>query len=79
MTCFDQFMAIIRLIVLSFHYVTSSSMLHSGNNQPDDGHELAETCRWLISRIYILLIYLVVLLTTFNIYKFHTHKRDDIP
>ena len=21
----------------------------------DDGHELAETCRWLISRIYILL------------------------
>ena len=25
-------------------------------NQPDDGHELAETCRRLIPRIYILLI-----------------------
>ena len=24
------------------------------DNQPDDGHELAETCRWLIPRIYIL-------------------------
>ena len=33
------------------------------------------------SRIYILLtffLYLVVLLTTFNIYKFYTHNGDDI-
>ena len=34
-------------------------------------HELAETCRWLISRIYcIFFLCLVVLLTTFNIYKY---------
>ena len=26
-----------------------------GHHQVDGGHELAETCRWLISRIYILL------------------------
>ena len=26
------------------------------DNQPDDGHELTEICRWLISRIYILFI-----------------------
>ena len=54
-------MAIIRLIVISFHYVTGSTkwnLLHSGNLRQStyDGHELAETCRWLISRIYILLI-----------------------
>ena len=28
---------------------------------------------------YTLFLYLVVLLTTFNIYKFHTHNGDDIP
>ena len=44
-------MAVIKLIVLSFRYVTSSTMY----------------------------IYLVVLLTTFNIYKFYTHNGDDIP
>ena len=49
-------MAIIRLIVLSFHYVTSSTMwnlLHSGNLRQSTW---PWTCRWLISRIYILLI-----------------------
>ena len=28
---------------------------------------------------YTFFLYLVVLLTTFNIYKFHTHNGDDIP
>jgi len=29
--------------------------------------------------VYTFFLYLVVLLTTFNIYKFHTHNGDDIP
>ena len=52
-------MAIIRLIV------TYKILLC--NDQPDDDHELAETCRILI-RIYFLHT-TVVLLTTFNIYN----------
>ena len=36
-------------------------------DQPDDGHELAETCRCILIRIYFLHT-TVVLLTTFNIY-----------
>jgi len=37
-------------------------------DQPDDGHELAETCRCMLIRIYFLHT-TVVLLTTFNIYN----------
>ena len=36
-------------------------------DQPDDGHELAETCRCILIIIYFLHT-TVVLLTTFNIY-----------
>ena len=47
-------------------------------DQPDDGHELAETCRCILIRIYYLHT-TVMLLTTFNIYNFYTHNMDDIP
>ena len=60
-------MAIIRLIVNLKRY-----------DQPDDGHELAETCRCILTRIYFLHT-TAVLLTTFNIYNFYTHNGDDIP
>ena len=48
--------------------------------QPDDAHELAETSRCILIRIYFLHT-TVVLLTTFNIlvYNFYTHNADDIP
>ena len=39
-------------------------------DQPDDGHELAETWRCILIRLYFLHT-TVVLLTTFNIYNFH--------
>ena len=51
-------MAIIRLIVTLKIY-----------DQPDDGHELAETCRCILIRIYFLHT-TVVLLTTLNIYYY---------
>ena len=57
-------MVIIKLIVLSFHYVTE---LWCGDLN--------------ISLCYGVSIdvYMVVLLTTFNIYNFYTHNGDDIP
>ena len=60
-------MNIIRLIVTLKSY-----------DQPDDGHELVETCRCILIRIYFLHTTLL-LLTTLNIYNFYTHNRDDIP
>ena len=66
-------MAIIRLIV-------TLKMLKNlkSYDQPDDGHELAETCRCILIRIYFLRT-TVVLLTTFNIHNFYRHNGDDIP
>ena len=40
-----------------------------------DGHELAETCRCILIRIYILHT-TVVLLITFNIYNFREYFQD---
>jgi len=49
-----------------------------GSTNRNDGHELVETCRCLLIRMYFLHT-TVVLLTTFNIYNFYTHNGDDIP
>ena len=38
-----------------FPLVETCYIVETKDDQPDDGHELAETCRWLISRIFILL------------------------
>ena len=59
-------MAIIRLIV------TLKILLCY--DQPDDGHELAETCRCVLIRIYFLHT-TVALLTTFIIYNFLQAQR----
>ena len=69
-TYFGHFMAIIRLIV--------TLKILKSYDQPDDGHELAQTCRRILIRIYFLHT-TVVLLTTINIHNFYTHNGEDIP